>query len=99
MISRQWTGTAPKEKAAVYIAHLQNDTFPKLSSIKGFIKASILKRDVPEGVEFLVITEWESLEAIKQFAGADPEVAVVPDEVQEIMLRYDKAVKHYEIAG
>ena len=99
MISRQWTGIAPKEKALIYIAHLQNDTFPKLSSIKGFIKASILKRNVPEGVEFLVVTEWESLEAIKQFAGIDPGVAVVPAEVQEIMIRYDKTVKHYEIAG
>lgn len=98
MISRQWTGITPKEKAPVYIAHLQNDTFLKLSSMKGFVKASILKRNVPEGVEFLVITEWESLEAIKQFAGADPEVAVVPAEVQAIMIRYDKAVKHYEIA-
>lgn len=67
--------------------------------MKGFIKASILKRKVPEGVEFMIITEWESLEAIQQFAGADPEVAVVPQAVQEIMIRYDKAVKHYEIAG
>ncbi|WP_256449953.1 antibiotic biosynthesis monooxygenase [Chitinophaga sp. GbtcB8] len=99
MISRQWTGITPEEKAPVYIAHLQNDTFPKLSSMKGFIKASILKRKVPEGVEFMIITEWESLEAIQQFAGADPEVAVVPQTVQEIMIRYDKAVKHYEIAG
>lgn len=99
MISRQWTGIAPQEKAPAYIAHLQNDTLPKLSSIKGFIKASILKRTVPEGVEFLIITEWESLEAIRQFAGADPEVAVVPAEVKEIMIRYDKAVKHYEITG
>lgn len=99
MISRQWTGITSREKTPPYIAHLQNDTFPKLSSIKGFIKASMLKRNVPEGVEFLVITEWESLEAIKQFAGADPEVAVVPAAVQEIMIRYDKVVKHYEIAG
>lgn len=59
----------------------------------------MLKRNVPEGVEFLVITEWESLEDIKQFAGADPNVAVVPAVVEEIMIRYDKVVKHYEIAG
>jgi len=96
MISRQWTGITSSEKAPVYIAHLQNDTFPKLSSMKGFLKASLLKRDVPEGVEFMVITEWESLEAIKQFAGADPAIAVVPAVVDEIMIRYDTIVKHYE---
>jgi heme-degrading monooxygenase HmoA len=99
MISRQWTGITSSEKVPVYIAHLQNDTFPKLSSMKGFIKAAMLKRNVPEGVEFLVITEWESLEDIKQFAGTDPNVAVVPAVVEEIMICYDKVVKHYEIAG
>jgi len=99
MISRQCPGITSWEKAPVYIAHLQNDTFPQLSSMKGFIKAAMLKRNVPEGVEFLVITEWESLEDIKQFAGTDPNVAVVPAVVEEIMIRYDKVVKHYEIAG
>jgi hypothetical protein len=99
MISRQWTGIAQMEKASAYISHLQNETFPKLSSLKGFLKASILKRNVPEGIEFLVITEWESLEAVRQFAGTDPDVAVVPPVVQEIMIRYDKVVRHYEIVG
>jgi len=99
MIARHWIGIVKKERADDYIAHLQEDTFKKLAEIKGFSKACILRRDIDRGVEFLIITEWESPEAIKQFAGADPEVAVVPPAVQEIMIRYDKAVKHYEIAG
>jgi hypothetical protein len=47
----------------------------------------------------MVITEWESLEAIRQFAGPNPGVAIVPLEVQKVIIRYDKAVKHYEITG
>jgi heme-degrading monooxygenase HmoA len=97
MISRHWTGLARKERANDYIAHLQSDTFRQIEKINGFISASILKRDLPEGVEFLIITEWESLDAIKQFAGANYSAAVVPALVEEMMIYYDKEVRHYEV--
>ena len=97
MIARHWTGLARKERAKDYIAHLQNDTFKQLSSIDGFLKASILSREIEEGVEFLIITEWKTLEAIKEFAGVNYETAVVPEIAQKMMIRYDEKVKHYEI--
>ena len=76
---------------------MRTDTFQGIKKIKGFISASILKRDALEGVEFLVITRWETLEVIKQFAGEKIETAVVPILVQDIMLKYDKNVSHYEV--
>jgi heme-degrading monooxygenase HmoA len=97
MIERHWNGIARKERANEYVAHLRNDTFKEIKKIKGFISASILKRDLSEGVEFLVITKWETLEAIKEFAGDKIETAVVPKLVQDIMLKYDKNVRHYEV--
>ena len=97
MIERHWIGIAKKERASEYIAHLQNDTFKEIKKIKGFISASILKRELLEGVEFLVITKWETLEVIKQFAGEKIETAVVPKLVQDIMIKYDKNVRHYEV--
>jgi heme-degrading monooxygenase HmoA len=97
MIERHWTGIARKDSANEYIAHLRNDTFIEIKKIKGFISASILKRDLSEGVEFLIITKWETLEVIKQFAGEDIEIAVVPKLVQDIMIKYDKKVRHYEV--
>ena len=97
MISRQWTGLCKKEKAEDYIQHLRKDTFGRLGQLKGFIKASILKREIGEGIEFLIVTEWESLNAIKQFAGNDYDTAVVPENVQKMMVRYDNTVRHYEI--
>ncbi len=97
MIERHWKGIAKKERANEYIAHLRNDTFQEIKKIKGFISASILKRDLSEGVEFLVITKWETLEVIKQFAGEKIETAVVPKLVQDIMVKYDKNVRHYEV--
>jgi heme-degrading monooxygenase HmoA len=97
MISRHWTGLARKERANDYIAHLQNDTFQQIGKLDGFISVSILKRDLSEGVEFLIITEWESLEAIKQFAGANYTTAVVPELVEEMMIKYDENARHYEV--
>jgi heme-degrading monooxygenase HmoA len=98
MISRHWKGTAKPGEAANYVRHLKTDTFPRLEGIRGFIKASILTREMDQGTEFLVITEWESMGAIEHFTGADTIVAVVPEVVKQMMVQYDRNVTHYEIA-
>ena len=97
MISRHWTGIAKRERADEYIFHLQNDTFKKIKNIDGFISSKILQKEVEEGIEFLIITEWESIEAIKKFAGEQFNIAVVPQLVKEIMIRYDHEVRHYMV--
>jgi heme-degrading monooxygenase HmoA len=99
MISRQWSGVARREHADAYVAHLRTETFPQLVSLPGFVDASILKREVADGVEFLIVTRWESLRAIEQFAGRDVARAVVPDAVQDMMVRFDRTVGHYEIVS
>ena len=96
MITRNWTGVVKPERTDDYLAHLQNDTLKKLSAIKGFVNASILQRVVTDGIEFLVITIWENMEAIREFAGEAADIAVVPATVQEMMVRYDPVVRHYE---
>src|SRR5436190_24401937 len=97
MISRHWTGLAKKERADEYIVHLQNDTFKQTKNIHGFISARILKRELEEGIEFLIITEWQMFDAISEFAGTDFDTAVVPKLVQDIMIKYDNKVRHYEV--
>jgi hypothetical protein len=97
MISRHWKGIAKSGKADSYIDHLKNDTFPKLREIDGFVNASILRRRVYEGTEILIITVWESIDAIKAFAGEVAEMAVVPPVVQDMMLEYDRKAIHYEV--
>ena len=98
MISRHWRGLARPERAAEYEHHLRNDTLPALKRIPGFVDASILTRRLENGMEFLVISRWASLESIAQFAGADVEAAVVPVKVQSMMLEYDRRARHYEVA-
>ena len=95
MITRNWTGVVKSERADDYVAYMQNDTFKRLAEIKGFINASIQKREVTDGVEFLVVTQWETMEAVQQFAGLAADIAVVPSVAQEMMVRYDPVVRHY----
>src|SRR4030095_7789033 len=97
MIERHWKGVAKRERAKEYIDHLQNETFKQMAVISGFISAKILERGINEGVEFLIITEWQDVAAIKQFAGSNIEIAIVPELVQEMMLTYDKYVRHYNV--
>jgi heme-degrading monooxygenase HmoA len=86
------------DQAHNYVRHLRSETFPALQRIPGFVDASILSRQLPDGIEFLVVTRWQSLEAIARFAGSDPEVAVVPDSVVRMMIEFDERAQHFEVA-
>ena len=99
MVERHWTGIAKTNKAENYIEHLTEKTFPGLALLTGFIEARILRRPVEDGVEFLVITVWESVDAIRQFAGEKAEVANVPPEARTMMVRFDEFARHYEVVG
>jgi heme-degrading monooxygenase HmoA len=98
-ISRHWRGLAKAGEAANYIRHLEDETFPQLARLAGFRSATILQRPVASGVEFLIVTTWESIDAIRQFAGEPVEQAAVPDRVRAMMAEYDTTVTHYEIAS
>lgn len=97
MVARQWRGLARASDAAAYEDHLRGHTFPALRRISGFVDASILRRRVERGVEFVIVTRWASMQAIEGFAGPDVEAAVVPVEVEALMLEYDRRVNHFEV--
>jgi len=99
MISRQWRGLARPNQAQNYIEHLRTATFPALQVLPGFVSASILSRSLGDGIEFLIVTQWRALDDIARFSGADLEAAVVPPEVTQMMIDYDRRVKHYEVVG
>lgn len=98
MILRAWKGIAKAGEADRYAQHLKTVTFPSVLKIKGFVRGTVTRRDVESGVEFLVLTEWESVDAIKQFAGEDAELAVVPPVIEALLVSYDKYAVHYQIA-
>ena len=97
MISRQWRGLTHPDRAQDYIKHLRTETFPALRKIPGFLDASILSRPCGAGIEFLVVTRWNSMDALARFSGSDPEVAVVPARAAEMMIEYDRRARHFEV--
>jgi heme-degrading monooxygenase HmoA len=97
VISRPFRALAHPNRAHDYVVHLRTETFPALREIPGFVDASILARPFGRGVEFLVVTRWESRDAITAFAGADLEAAVLPEKAAEMMLEYDRRVRHFEV--
>ncbi|MBS0373742.1 MAG: antibiotic biosynthesis monooxygenase [Proteobacteria bacterium] len=97
MICRRWRGLVKPDCPAPYLEHLRSKTFPQLGRLPGYRGASVLRRTLTSGVEFIVETRWDSLEAIVAFAGPDAEVAVVPEEARRWMLEYDERARHYEV--
>jgi heme-degrading monooxygenase HmoA len=72
-----WQGSAFPEKAEEYVKHLQMSVLPELRQIDGFQEVYLMRRDSAENAEFIVLTLWESMDAIHKFAGENVEVAVV----------------------
>ena len=98
MIVRHWRGVAKPDRANEYESHLRAETLPALRQLPGLLGVEVLRRRAEDGVEFLVITRWASIDAIARFAGADAEAAVVPAKVHAMMVEFDARARHYEMA-
>jgi heme-degrading monooxygenase HmoA len=88
---------AHQNRAQDYITHLRTETFPQLRKIPGFVDASILSRPLGAGIEFLIVTRWDSMNALAKFSGSDPEAAVVPAKAADMMIEYDRRARHFEV--
>ena len=98
MIGRVWRGWTTTELAPRYVAHLHDETFPALAGIDGHDGAYALRREADGEVEFLVLTLWRSLDAVRAFAGDAYENAVVPPEARRVLTRFDETVDHFQVA-
>ena len=99
MISRIWHGWTTPENANAYEALLNDEIFVgiKSRSIRGFRQLQLLRRPVGTEVEFVTIMEFDSLDAVREFAGEDYEVAVVPPRARAVLSHFDARSQHYEI--
>jgi heme-degrading monooxygenase HmoA len=98
MIARMWRGWAASAAAAdLYEEFLRSSFLPAAYLIPGFRGASVLRRTVGNEVEFTTITRFESVQAIKQFAGEDYEAAHVAARARELLSRSDARCVHSEL--
>ncbi len=98
MIVRQWRAWASYAAADQYEQHFRDHVLPHLKTIDGFVQAQLLRRDNYGVIEFIALTTFESLDAIRAFAGERYSRAVVAPEAQEMLSRYDERCVHFELA-
>lgn len=97
MIIRMWRGKTSLEKAEAYEVFMSKRAGPDYGSIPGFRAFYFTRRDHADHAEFLLITHWESFEAIKQFAGDDYARAKYYPEDQGFLLDFPEEVEHFEV--
>jgi heme-degrading monooxygenase HmoA len=97
MIARFWRGQATVANAPRYREHVTRCVFPSLASVPGHRGAYLLSRKRQNEVEFLAVTLWDSIDAIKGFAGENPEAAVVEPEARAVLSIFDDFATHYEV--
>lgn len=96
MISRLWRGRTTRENADAYEALLRSEILPGIHRIEGHRGAYLLRREVDALVEFATITLWDSLDAVRAFAGDDYETAVILPEARALLADFDERSAHYE---
>jgi heme-degrading monooxygenase HmoA len=99
MIVRTWHGWTVPGNADTYEALLKEEIFVGIRDrhIPGFQSIQLLRRDVGPEVEFLTLMEFDSLEAVRKFAGEDYEAAVVPEKARAVLSHFDARSQHYEV--
>jgi hypothetical protein len=99
MISRIWHGWTSPSNADAYESLLKSEIFTGIRDreIAGYRGIQLFRRDLGAEVEFVTIMWFDSLEAVRVFAGEDYEVAVVPPKARELLARFDARSQHYEV--
>ncbi len=99
MISRIWHGWTVPRYADTYETLLKDEIFVGIESrsIPGYRGIQLLRRAVGDEVEFVTIMWFESVEAVRAFAGDDFEVAVVPPKARALLVHFDERSQHYDV--
>jgi heme-degrading monooxygenase HmoA len=99
MIARIWRGWAPLVAADDYQRHYETEVREHLGAVSGFRGARLLRGEDGPEVLFTSITFFDSLDAVRGFAGDDYEVAVVEDAGRRALSRWDDRVSHHEVVA
>jgi heme-degrading monooxygenase HmoA len=99
MIARIWRGRTRVEKAQEYLDFLERKGLSGYRATEGNCGVQILLRKDAEVAEFLLISFWESLDAIRRFAGSEPEKAVYYPEDDAFLLEKEPTVSHYALVA
>ena len=99
MMSRVWHGWTIPANADAYESLLKSEIFTGIQNrqIAGYRGIHLFRRNLGDEVEFVTVMWFDSVEAVRAFAGEDYEVAVVPPKARALLLRFDARSQHYEV--
>lgn len=97
MIARHWRGWTERRNADAYESLLKEKVLPALRNIAGYRDGYVLRSDGVKESEFVVINLFESLDAVKAFAGDDYAVPVFEPEARVLLSRVEPIARHYEV--
>jgi hypothetical protein len=97
MIARHWRGWTETRNAAAYETLLKTRVLPELKCVAGYCGGYILRSDGAEEVEFVIVNLFESIEAVRLFAGADYATPVFEPEARLLLSRVEPIARHYEV--
>jgi heme-degrading monooxygenase HmoA len=99
MIARVWQGWTAPERADEYETLLRTEVFPGIlaKNVAGFRRIELFRRPAGSEVEFMTVMWFDSLDAIRAFAGEDAEAAYVPPKARAILARFDPRARHFEV--
>ena len=98
MIARVWRGWTTPQNADAYEMLLRTKVYPAIHQVNGFRGAYLYRRAVGSEVEFISNTYFESLDAVRGFAGENYERAVISEEAEKLLTHYEQCAVHYEVA-
>ena len=97
MIARTWKGAVRREDGDAYADYMQDTGVSGYAATPGNRGVWMLRREVGDNTEFLMFTLWDSLEAVKGFAGDAYETAVFYPEDDRFLVERDRTSTHYEV--
>ena len=100
MVARTWRGWTAQDRADAYAEYIERTGMAEYASTPGNLVAYLLRRDLDDGrTEFVTFTLWESMEAVRRFAGDEPDRAVFYPEDDDFLVDRETTVSHFEVAA
>ena len=97
MIARLWHGWTTRGNADAFEQLLTTRVLPGIHRVEGYRGSFLLRNDAEDEVEFVTLTLFDSMDAVREFAGENYKVAVIDPEGGTLLSRFDPTSAHYEV--
>lgn len=99
MIARIWDGWTKRADAKAYEEMLRDKIFPSIAArtVDGYRGAELFICEDDDEIEFVTLLRFDSMDAVKEFAGADTSKPVIFPKAEALITRMEQA-RHYHVA-